>query len=220
MADGVGGGAFGDVASSALLRHCAQASPEIYRNADRLVDWLRKADAVVREAVNRRGGGPGASMLVAVWLLADGQVQLVHVGDCRAYRLSPLADGLVIDALTEDQTYAHLSIAPPANRKPDDPVRMVGVGAVGTPPVRCVQCQAGDWLLLCSDGLHKYLADNAIAALCHAGAQQGKSLQQISCALVDAAKANGSDDDISVLLARRDALSRWRTFWQAMLRWH
>src|ERR1700675_4410751 len=51
VADGVGGGAHGEIASSVLLTHCAQAPKETYCDPARLIDWLTRADAQVREAI-------------------------------------------------------------------------------------------------------------------------------------------------------------------------
>jgi serine/threonine protein phosphatase PrpC len=89
VADGVGGGAHGEVASHALAQHCAKAERDVYRNPARLAAWLKQGDAVVRTAIARRGDRPGASTLVAVWFLSQGEAHLSNIGDCRAYRLSP-----------------------------------------------------------------------------------------------------------------------------------
>lgn len=204
VADGVGGGAFGDVASHALIEHCKSAPKEIYRDRRKLADWLRQGDAVVREAIARRGSRPGASTLVAAWFLSAGRAHVGNIGDCRAYRLSPrLWGGWRIKQITVDQTYANLGRPHPPNGSPGDPARMAGVGAVGTPEILSVRLRGGEWLLLCSDGLHKFLPDAAMARLCADELRQGSSLAEICRALVRAAKQNGSHDDVSALLVRR-----------------
>jgi serine/threonine protein phosphatase PrpC len=204
VADGVGGGAHGDVASHALIGHCAAAPRKIYRDPEKIVEWLRRGDAVVRTAIARRTDRPGASTLAAAWFLSAGRAHLVHVGDCRAYRLRPRRGGSYrIEPLTADQTYANLSQPPPAGAGPDDPARMVGVGAVGTPPVRRVDLREGELLLLCSDGLHKFVSDDALAALAGSELRSGADLKQVCRSLARAARQNGSHDDVSVLLVRR-----------------
>lgn len=204
VADGVGGGAHGDVASNALIQHCVEAPPEVYRDRKRITEWLQSADAVVREALARRGDRPGASTLVAAWFLPFGRVHLTNVGDCRAYRLRPrLWGGYRIELLTEDQTYANLGGLPPPNRSPHDPARMVGVGAVGAPPVLQARLREGEALLLCSDGLHKFVPDAALAEIC-GDSRDGAGLGEVCRRLVSAAKQNGSHDDVSALLVRRN----------------
>jgi serine/threonine protein phosphatase PrpC len=204
VADGVGGGAHGDVASQALIGHCAAAPRRVYRNPQALVEWLRQGDAVVRTAVARRTDRPGASTLAAAWFLSAGRAHVVHVGDCRAYRLRPRRGGRYrIEPLTVDQTYGNLGQSPPAGAGPDDPARMVGVGAVGTPPVRRIGLRAGELLLLCSDGVHKFVPDEALAALTGSELRNGADLKQVCGAVLRTAKQNGSHDDVSILLVRR-----------------
>lgn len=206
VADGVGGGALGDVASNALIAHCAQAPRAVVRAPAELLAWLRAGDAVVRAALARRSDKAGASTLVAAWFLSSSLCHVSNIGDCRAYRLRPGRGEYVIEQLTVDQTYAKLGLEPPAHAGPDDPARMAGVGAVGQPPVLTVKLGQDDLLLLCSDGLHKYVSDQAMAAICWqgkaAGAGQG-ALEATCQALVTLAKEQGSHDDVSVLLVRR-----------------
>jgi serine/threonine protein phosphatase PrpC len=204
VADGVGGGARGDVASQALIGHCAAAPRKVYRDPQALAEWLRQGDAVVRTAVARRTDRPGASTLAAAWFLSAGWAHVVHVGDCRAYRLHPRrGGGYCIEPLTVDQTYANMGQSPPAGAGPDDPARMVGVGATGTPPVRRVGLRAGELLLLCSDGVHKFVPDRALAAITESELLDGASLKQVCGTLARTARQNGSHDDASVLLVRR-----------------
>lgn len=203
VADGVGGGAHGEIASSVLLEHCAQASKNTYRNPARLVEWLAMADSQVREAIARRGDQSGAATLAAAWFPSQGTAYLLNVGDCRVYQLRPRNSHYAIEQLTVDQTYASFAQQPPPNGKPDDPARMVGTGAVGVPPVVRAQIRQRELLLLCSDGVHKFVSDEQIAEVVGGGLGNGRSLGSICNALVRAAKKNGSHDDASALLVLR-----------------
>lgn len=206
VADGVGGGAHGEIASSVVLEHCAQASKNTYRDPARLVEWLARADSQVREAIARRSDQNGAATLAAAWFPSPGTAYLLNVGDCRVYQLRP-RDGsngrYTIEQLTVDQTYASFDQLPPPNGKPDDPARMVGTGAVGAPPVVKTQIRQRELLLLCSDGVHKFVSDQQMAEMVGGGLGSGKSLGSICNALVRAAKKNGSHDDASALLVLR-----------------
>ena len=219
VADGVGGGAYGEVASHALAQHGAAAPREVYRQPSLLSEWLIRGDAVVRDAIARRCDQRGASTLVAVWFLSPGKAHLSSIGDCRAYLLRPNVFGhWQIGQLTQDQTYANLRLNPPAGGNPSDPARMAGVGAVGKPPVIRVNLGEGELLLLCSDGLHKFVADADLAAVIGAGLQEGFGLQAICQRLVGIAQHNGSHDDISVLLVQRHPwFGAKRVYWLALL---
>lgn len=203
VADGVGGGAHGDIASSVLLAHCVQAPKRVYSDPVRLVEWLYRADAEVRAAVARRTDQPGAATLAAVWFLSSGKAQVVNVGDCRVYRLKPHNGRYAVEQLTLDQTYANVGQPPPVNGSPDDPARMVGVGVVGRPPVMRARIREGELLLLCSDGVHKFVSPEQISDMVSVGLTRGPSLEAICATLVQAAKTNGSYDDASALLVLR-----------------
>ena len=207
VADGVGGGAHGEIASSVLLKHCAQASKNTYRDPVSLVEWLTRADTQVREAIARRGAQSGAATLAAAWFPSQGTAYLLNVGDCRVYQLRPHVNDnrgrYAIEQLTVDQTYASFAQQPPPNGKQDDPARMVGTGAVGVPPVVKAQIRQRELLLLCSDGVHKFVSDEQIAEVVGGGLGKGRSLNSICNALVRAAKKNGSHDDASALLVLR-----------------
>jgi serine/threonine protein phosphatase PrpC len=203
VADGVGGGAHGEIASSTLLAHCARAPLEVYRDPARLTEWVTRADTEVRAAIARRTDKVGAATLAAVWFPARGAAFIVNVGDCRAYRLQPRGARCFIERLTQDQTYAMLAQQPPANGSADDPARMVGAGAVGTPPVVRVRFHARELLLLCSDGVHKFVDDMEIANIVAKGLAGQQPLKLICNDLVAAAKSNGSHDDASALLVQR-----------------
>jgi formylglycine-generating enzyme required for sulfatase activity/serine/threonine protein phosphatase PrpC len=203
VADGVGGGAHGEVASSVLLRHCAQAPKSVWSDPVKLVAWLAKADVEVRKAIARRTDQAGAATLAAAWFPTPGLAYVLNVGDCRAYQLRPHGKVYAIERLTVDQTYASLAQEPPPNGKPDDPARMVGAGAVGTPPVVKAQIRSGDLLLFCSDGMHKFVPDAQIAGIVAGGLAERQSLEYICGELVRTAKKNGSQDDASALLVLR-----------------
>ena len=203
VADGVGGGAHGEIASSVLLTHCARALKETYCDQARLIEWLARADAQVREAIARRTDQAGAATLAAAWFPSQSTAYLLNVGDCRVYQLKPRKQRYAIQQLTVDQTYASFGQQPPPNGRPDDPARMVGAGAVGIPPVVIAQIRARELLLLCSDGVHKFVSDDEIADVVSGGLKDGRSLETICDALVHAAKRNGSHDDASALLVLR-----------------
>ncbi len=208
VADGVGGGSYGEVASAALTAHCTQVPVELLGHPQTLVTWMELAEGQVQIKLRERGTAPGAATLAAAWLLppsitpephthnqpaSPAKGYLMRVGDARLYQF----DGQTVQTLTTDQTYAAMG-EDPGHATPDDPARMVGTGYMGAPEVQPLQLAAGHTLLLVSDGLHRGLSPPAIAALL----RQQPNLQAAARELAQTAQAAGSDDDITVLLAR------------------
>ena len=203
VADGVGGGARGDIASAALAGHCVLLPSELLGHAEGIAQWMALAEAQVQLRLREVSYAPGAATLAAAWLLpaasssdAPSRVcgHVLRVGDARVYRF----DGHSMDCLTTDQTYASVGETPPEGARFDDPARMVGTGFAGEPEVLPLQLAPGDTLLLCSDGLHRGLTARQMAALL----RQGGSLDACALRLAQLARHEGSDDDITVLLAR------------------
>jgi serine/threonine protein phosphatase PrpC len=169
---------------------------------DGIRQWMLLAEGQVQLKLREVSYAPGAATLAAAWLLptraddgaAGAQGHILRVGDARLYRF----DGQALEPLTEDQTYASVGESPPEGATLDDPARMVGTGFTGRPEVLPVQLAAGDMLLLCSDGLHRGLAACRMAELL----SQGGELDACALRLGQAARRAGSEDDITVLLAR------------------
>ncbi|MGZ8913829.1 MAG: PP2C family protein-serine/threonine phosphatase [Methylobacter sp.] len=196
VADGVGGGARGDVASQALIQHCMALPKRLQGDATGLTEWMRLAEGEVQKALREVTFSPGAATLAAAWLDTDGNGHLLRVGDARLYRVS--ADGKV-EALTADQSYDQVGETPPPGANGEDPARMVGTGFMGEPDLQALSLQPGEALLLCSDGLHRGLDTTAIAGLLQGYA----NLEDACLGLAEAARSAGSEDDISILVARR-----------------
>ena len=175
-----------------------------YSDPARLIEWLTRADAQVREAIARRTDRAGAATLAAAWFPSQSTAYLLNVGDCRVYQLKPRRQGYAIRQLTVDQTYASFAQEPPPDGRPDDPARMVGAGAVGIPPVVKARIRARELLLLCSDGVHKFVSDDEMAGCRFERTQEREFAEKRSASrLVHAAKRNGSRDDASALLVMR-----------------
>lgn len=215
VADGVGGGDAGELASSALLAWCRSIGPREWRDADRLAGRLRGADQALRGALEELSpGGTSATTLAATWLGTNGRGHLTHVGDTRILQIRPHRGAWQLTPLTRDHTYAHLNETPPPGGRPDDPARMVGVGAMGEPEVSKLRLRENDWLVLCSDGFHRFVPEATLLAQCQGA--RGHDLSPLAQQLARLALERGSTDDISVLLVRRNPVAGARAgFWLA-----
>ncbi|MDG4550193.1 MAG: protein phosphatase 2C domain-containing protein [Candidatus Contendobacter sp.] len=200
VADGVGGGARGRVASQALIERIRQLTPAILARPARLRQWLFDADDAVAAEIARYTDRAGASTFVAAlpqwgWR----RWRITWVGDCRAYRLRGRGEP---QPLTRDDTYGHLGETPPPNAGADDPARMVGNGAVEETNRVVAALRCGEILLLCSDGVHKEVPAGEMAEILR-GAE---SLNARCRKLAAAAHTNGGTDDATVVAVQRH---RW-----------
>jgi PPM family protein phosphatase len=214
VADGVGGAAAGEVASRAVID--ALVHLDKCRLRDRLDNAL--ADAVVRG--NERVGFIAAcrpamagmsTTLTAVALGDDGYV-VANVGDSRTYLLR---DG-ELTRLTRDDSFVQLMVDSgelTVAEALSHPRRSLVLEALDGDPERrakvtTLEARLGDRLLLCSDGLTDFVADDAIATTLLDPAPP-------RCAerLVELALAAGGRDNVSAVVAdvvaRRDPTRGW-----------
>ena len=208
VADGVGGGKAGELASTQMLDWCRRIGPEIWRHPQRLAQHLIGADLALAASLRALNtGGPSATTFAGAWLARNGRGHLAHVGDVRILGLRPDRHGVRVSALTQDQTYAAMGEAAPPGGNAGDPARMVGVGAIGQPPVQAVALREGQMLLLCSDGFHRFVSPETLAGHVGQALRHDWPLARLAQRLAQLAQDEGSHDDVSVLLVRRNP--RW-----------
>jgi serine/threonine protein phosphatase PrpC len=199
VADGMGGHAGGEVASSTSV----QTIGEYFGSSNEApAVLLRGAFEAANERVFRMGNerpdlfGMGTTA-VAVLLGADGTAWVAHVGDSRAYRLH-LGE---LERLTDDHSWVQEQVRM-ERITPEEaevhPRRNALLRSIGVDPgvevdVRQVQIEAGDRLLLCSDGLWGEVDDQTIA-----GVLASEDPQQGVRRLVELANQAGGHDNVTV----------------------
>lgn len=204
LADGMGGPAGGDVASSVALAHLAPLDGDAH-SGDSL-SLLREAiveahtDLRTRAEGNLNLKGMGTTVIAA--LRTGKRMAMVHIGDSRAYLVR---EGEVI-RLTTDHTYVQHLVdlgqitEEEAENHPQRSVilRVLGDHDMGVELDESVrELAAGDRFLLCSDGLSSYVSAETI----------NTTLTSISdpeaCAdaLIDLALRAGGPDNVTVVLA-------------------
>jgi len=198
IADGVGGGANGDIAAQTLIDYCANIPH--WQDAHLLQQALIQSDAVVQTALQQHDSAQGASTLAAAWLNEQGQGFISWVGDVRLYHLQHHAQQIQVTQLSIDQSYDYLGEISPSGQQ-DAPARMVGSGAVGVPPIQAIQLQQHEALLILSDGVYRFLEDNQLATTCQQLLHH-PSLNSICQQLVELAIEQGSYDDATALMVR------------------
>jgi len=215
VADGMGGAAAGEVASSTAIGTLVQLALQTpdwimsfdYGHAGQVLDRMKqrfeKLSAALKEraAADPKLAGMGTTMTLVLSLKADAIV--VHIGDSRAY----LRRGEDLHRLTRDQTMAQ-SLADAGAITPQElarhPLRHMLTGAIstkggrGSAEVQHLPITDGDQILLCSDGLTDMISDAQIGE-----ALTGSRNAQEACdRLVDRALDAGGRDNVTVVLAR------------------
>ena len=204
LADGMGGAAAGDVASSVTVGHLAALDDDVY-GADDLLPVLRKSvneahvDLVERAENDPNLAGMGTTCIAL--LRSSNKLAMVHIGDSRAYLLR---DGKLTQ-VTHDHTLVqflvdHGQLTP--EEAEHHPKRNVIMRALGDTPgdveldesVR--EAMPGDRWLLCSDGLFGVVAHETI--------EETLSRRNLNAAgekLIELALAGGAPDNVTVVLA-------------------
>lgn len=206
VADGMGGLAHGDLASSvavtAVIEHLQAAghAPDIAA--------LSAALSVANRRVHESAQAAATLMGTTAVLLAldHDRCLIAHVGDSRAYRFHRGELSLLTrdHSMVQDMVERGLLSAAAARQSPSRNVitRAVGLDAAFEPDVQEVQIAPDDLVLLCSDGLWDMLDDERIAAVL-AGCGAGRAgLERVVDTLVDEANETGGLDNITVVLAR------------------
>ncbi|WP_282836542.1 PP2C family protein-serine/threonine phosphatase [Microbacterium flavum] len=201
VADGVGGGPAGDLASAALVHRLAAGSPRAV-DAAGLIDRIRWANWDLRAHVRRDPALAGmATTLTTIWLSPAGGLVLAHTGDSRAYLLR---DGR-FQRQTRDDSLVQALVDQGVVRAEDamtHPQRNVITASLRGGPADVVHVAdltplQGDRWVICSDGVSDYLPDDAIAEIA-AGTTDPDATAQ---ALVALALQAGSRDNVTAVVA-------------------
>ena len=222
VADGMGGMAAGEVASSMALTNLIELildtsdwtlalkrSKDVKTVMHRMKHRFLKIDEMLRGEAESDSMLRGMGTTLTVAGILDNTLILGHVGDSRAY----LFRENVLLQLTVDHTLAQALIdAVVANQ--NDPatrsMRHVLTAAIGSmgdsiqPQVQRLTLLAGDQILLCTDGLTEMVEEPTIARVL----REAESAQTACQNLIDLALGGGGVDNTTVVLARLKPSSR------------
>ncbi|WAH35494.1 Stp1/IreP family PP2C-type Ser/Thr phosphatase [Alicyclobacillus dauci] len=212
VADGMGGPSAGDVASQLAVEHVSSYIKEHDDAENDPSDVLLAAIHHANEAIyekamgNSSYHGMGTTIVCA---LADAQqIHFAHVGDSRAYLMTPDGDlrqvtrdhSLVAELvrrgqLTEDEAKVH-------------PQRNIVTRSLGTEPrsmpdVNSVPWHPGDVILLCSDGLTNLVQDAELSQFLRR-AQSSRDMADLGLVvdeMINLALERGGSDNVTALIA-------------------
>jgi serine/threonine protein phosphatase PrpC len=206
VADGMGGHAAGEVASSLAVKTLLQSAqvfthPDIDEESadDLYLQAIQEADLSLKSAVEENPALSGMGTTLTSLLLRGSSVALLHIGDSRAYRLRGSAfeqlsvDHTVIQELLNQGAISESDIATHPQRSVLTQVLM-GEGNIEV-PLPVIDVKVGDRFLVCSDGLSSVLTEKEIKSLL-----KGKDRDAAVAALVDATYINGAPDNVTLVI--------------------
>ena len=204
VADGMGGHAGGDVASSVAIGRLAALDSET--PASDIVATLEESVLEANQEILRRARDEpqlrGLGTTITALLRAEGKFALAHIGDSRAYLLR---DEETIQ-ITKDHTFVQRLLdegrltEDEAERHPQRSVLMRVLGDVDADPELDLSLRAahvGDRWLLCSDGLSGLVSLDTIDATLKDIEDPGECAD----ALVQLALKGGGPDNITCIVA-------------------
>lgn len=225
VADGMGGHAAGEVASrlavESIERHISGAQPntvptvpagsrppdpeeaKLPAPARQVLNAIRLANQEIVRSVKRNQSMRGMGTTVVLAYIYGRRAYIGSVGDSRAY----LVRDNGISQLTDDHTFVNEQVragtlTPAEARR--HPSRNILTRAVGSqdevePDLIEQELEAGDLLLLCSDGLTAMVEDVDILETLRG---KSRDLETGCRALIDLANERGGDDNITTVLIR------------------
>ncbi len=201
VADGVGGGPAGDLASAALVHRLVSHGSRV-TDAAALADRIREANWDIGAHVRRDPALAGmATTFTAVWFTAAQTLLLTHTGDSRAYLMR---EGKLIRQ-TRDDSFVQVLVEHGIVREEDamsHPRRNIITASLrgdATDLVRVAEQVPviGDRWMICSDGVSDYLPDDAIAAVLTANADSDDAAHELVRLSLEA----GSRDNVTAIVA-------------------
>lgn len=211
VADGVGGAASGEIASSLATEVAFTSLREFsergaLKGAVVIADSLQQAVLAANRAIhnhsreNRVHHGMGTTATIA--LVIGGMVYFAQVGDSRAYIIR---DGIA-HQMTKDQSLVQRMVD--AGKLTQEQAersehRNIILQALGPEPTITAEftrdrLRHNDVIILCSDGLSNQMAAGEIAAIVNAKVE----LEPICDALIDRAIETGAPDNVTVVAGR------------------
>lgn len=200
VADGIGGGPGGEIASRSVLEFFA-AFPAP-RSQPEVLTLVSGAKKMLDNAVESSPSLTGLGTTIAGLVILSDTVIVINCGDSRVYQIGHESiirlshDHSVVQELcdqgviTYDQMYTHPS---------RNIITASVIGDPGRPDprvqVRILPRIAGDRYLLCTDGVWEVLRDETLFSLC-----LGSDLKDIADRILTACLAGGGPDNISLIL--------------------
>ncbi|MEJ5251418.1 MAG: Stp1/IreP family PP2C-type Ser/Thr phosphatase [Chthonomonadetes bacterium] len=200
VCDGMGGHSAGQIASELALKTFLKTyyDLELPDVDTALHSAVLSANALVREVAQAIPGRRGMGTTLTAAILLENEAHVVHVGDSRCY----LVRGEVIQQITDDHSYVMEQVRQGLMSLQEaqySPYRNVITRSIGMeqvePDIYRVVLEAGDRLVLCTDGLTTHVSDEQIAEVVRTHSPSAAAQK-----LVEMALEEGGSDNVTVIV--------------------
>lgn len=201
VADGMGGAAAGDLASAIAIRELKSVDGEQTGEAmlESIAGAIDRAGDAISELIDADPSLDGMGSTVCGAMFDGTNLGLANIGDSRAYRYR---DG-VLSRLTRDHSWVQALVDDGRITEAEaleHPHRSLILKVINgqphhQPDLELVEAQAGDRLLICSDGLCGMVTDDVIEA------RMDGEREDVLQALIGLAHHEGGQDNITIILA-------------------
>lgn len=204
VADGMGGHAGGDVASSVAINKLQEIDTE-YESAIEAELALREAislsNTLLTETVAAHPELTGMGTTLSAFIQVGQNVAIAHIGDSRIYRYR---EGK-LSQITNDHTFVQRLVdngritLEEAKTHPRRSVLMRVLGDVDSTPdidLQIIETRPGDRWLLCSDGLSSVIDNDRLALVL----KNNESPQGAVDALIKNSLDKGAPDNVTVII--------------------
>jgi PPM family protein phosphatase len=203
IADGMGGHAAGEVASSVAISALAGLDEDL--PVDRMTGALAAAVAQANNTLHEMSiedpsvEGMGTTLTALLW--SEGTIAVCHIGDSRAYLLRDgefhqiTRDHTLVQSLVDD---GRLSPAQAATHPQRSLVmRALQSGTEAEPDLSLIEAKASDRYLLCSDGLSDVVSEDTLRETLLRIMDRDQAVTQ----LIELAIRGGGPDNITCIIA-------------------
>src|SRR5699024_1635951 len=211
VADGMGGHKAGDVASDMTISMIKELWEDVdyFSTPEMIEDWLQNVlvdvNAVIYEKANTNEAFVGMGTTVVIAVCIDDFISVAHIGDSRCYILNQSGfmqiteDHSLVSALvrsgqiTEEEAHHH-------------PRKNIVLKSLGTEEsvhadIQSLSWEAGDKLLLCSDGLSDKITNDELKTWI----EKDEHYDTIGQQLIDLANERGGEDNISLIIVKHES---------------
>ncbi|MFC8502131.1 PP2C family protein-serine/threonine phosphatase [Pedococcus sp. NPDC057267] len=203
MADGMGGHAGGDIASSVVIGALADLDDEAHGSAEAsraLLERIERANAELADMVRSDPSLHGMGTTLIAILRSRNKLVVAHIGDSRAFLVR---DGEVTQ-ITKDHSFVQ-SLVDEGRITADEAIghpqrslvtRVLTGAPDDEPDIAVREARVGDRYLIASDGLTDYVAADTVAEVLTAGESPGRTADR----LVELALKAGAPDNVTIVI--------------------
>lgn len=203
LADGMGGHAAGDIASSSVVGQLVPLDADDVGAddaLDQLADTIALANEKLRSEMDADPTREGMGTTLIVLMKAGRQLAMANIGDSRAYQLR---DGKFTQ-ITKDHSFVQ-SLLDSGRITPDEAVhhpqrslvtRVLTGRENDVPDLSLREARVGDRFLLCSDGLSDYVGARTIEEIF----TSGKPIDDVADELIEIALKASTLDNVTVVI--------------------